>query len=190
MFNVIPPTHPLRPVVEEVIRTAFFREYGARLTVLPWWLVAEVDAAGVACTASLRFANDGFFSERYLDEPVELLVARHAGTDADRATISEVGSLAALRPGSVTSLVRGVARLLQARGTHWAFFTATDRLRTLLRRAGIPLFELAPADPARIDGVSAWGGYYRHDPRVMLVGDHMLGPGFNSVEYQPRCRHA
>lgn len=174
MFEIVPHDHRLRPVVESAIRSAFQRDHGARLDRLPACLVASTDEAGVICAASLRFAEDGFFSERYLDQPIEQLIARRTGARADRAALVEVGSLAADRPGEVKDLVGGIIRFLHHRGTRWAFFTATARLRTFLGRAGIPLVELARADPSRIDGVEAWGAYYQQDPRVMLVSDAML----------------
>jgi hypothetical protein len=176
MFAVILPDHPLRAETEAAIRAAYLREHEARLSVLPRTLVAEIDERGVACAASLRFAEDGFFSERYLDQPIESLVSRHSGTRADRNALAEVGSLAAVRPGLVRTLVGGVIEHLSQQGVRWAFFTATARLRILLRWSGIPLIELAGADPARVDNAQAWGGYYHHDPRVMLVGDYMLSP--------------
>jgi hypothetical protein len=177
MFTLILPAHALRDETEATIRAAYRRKHGARLDSLPSTLVAEIEADKVICAASLRFAAEGFFSERYLDLPVEALVTRHAGVRATRDSLAEVGSLAAARPGAVGHLVAGVVQHLQARGIRWAFFTATARLRALLRRAGIPLIELAAADPQRVDNAEIWGGYYRHDPRVMLVGDCMLASG-------------
>ena len=187
MFEVVPPTHPLRPQVEDAIRTAYLREHDARLGSFPWWLVAETGGAGINCAASLRFADDGFFSEAYLDQPVEQAVARLLDVRTDRRFLAEVGTLAAPRPGAVVPLVQGVVALLRARGMCWAFFTATDRLRTLLRRTGIPLMELAKADPGRLADAESWGRYYQHDPRVMLVGDCMLAPAHAP---ESRCGHA
>jgi hypothetical protein len=191
MFTLILPAHALREEAETTIRAAYQRKHGAQLDSLPSTLVAEIEADRVICAASLRFAAEGFFSERYLDLPVEALVARHAGVRAARDTMAEVGSLAAARPGALGHLVAGVIEHLQTRGIRWAFFTATARLRNLLRRIGIPLIELGAADPHRIDNAEIWGGYYRHDPRVMLVGDDMLasglGPRPNSTKMEPPC---
>lgn len=174
MFTVVPPDHPRRAETEAAIRSVFLREHDARLSALPRLLVAEIDDNGVVCAASLRFAEDGFFSERYLDQPVETLVARRTGAWASRDTLVEIGSLAAARPGQVWALVGGVVAYLREQGIRWAFFTATARLRALIRWSGVPLVELAPADSARVENVRQWGGYYNHDPRVMLIGDHML----------------
>jgi hypothetical protein len=181
MFEVIAPTHRLRPAVEATIRLAYQRAHGARLASFPSWLVANTDETGVIGAAALRFADDGFFSERYLDQPIEQLIARSAGTDADRAQLVEVGNLAAGRSGEIRVLVDGIIGLLYGQGMRWAFFTATARLRTLLRRAGIPLIELAAADPCRIDDATAWGSYYQQDPRVVFVGSHMLAAALRPI---------
>ena len=189
MFEIVDPEHRLRPVVEATIRSAYQREHGADLTSFPHWLVANLDEAGVVCAASVRFAEDGFFSERYLDLPIEQLVARTTGTHPDRSVLAEVGSLAAGRPGEIRDLVCGVIAFLRSRGTRWAFFTATARLRTFLRRAGMPLIDLAPADPSRIAAAETWGRYYLQDPRVMLIGDAMLSAALAPPAAERR-RHA
>lgn len=191
MFEVIAQEHRLRPSAEACIRSAFRRDHGAQMGALPRWLVADTEGTRVTCAASLRFAEDGFFSECYLDQPIERLIALHTGTLPNRATLVEVGSLAAGRPGKVGDLVCGIIQFLQAREMRWAFFTATARLRVFLRRAGIPLIELAAADPARIDAPEMWGSYYRQAPKVMLVGDAMLAAASRpTVALGERLLHA
>jgi len=176
MFQIVEPDHPLRPEVEAAIRFAYHRDHGAHLNDFPHWLVAMTDGGGVVGAASLRFASDGFFSECYLDQPLEQAVARmgDGGGRSERHLLAEVGNLAATRPGEVRSLIGGIVRLLRDLGMDWAVFTATARLRALLRHGGMPLIELGRADPARLPNADVWGRYYRQDPRVMLIGAHML----------------
>lgn len=191
MFEVVDQGHRLRPLVETCIRSAFQRDHGARLGALPRCLVAETDGIRVTCAASLRFAEDGFFSERYLDQPIERLITQHTGVHPNRTALAEVGSLAANRPGKVGGLVCDIIKFLQTRETHWAFFTATVRLRIFLHRANIPLIELAPADPERIDTAELWGSYYQQAPKVMLVGDAMLATAARpAADLDERLIHA
>jgi hypothetical protein len=191
MFEVITPTHPRRKAVEATIRLAYQCDHGARLTSFPAWLVANIDETGVIGAAALRFAADGFFSELYLDKPIEQTIARWAGGAVDRAQLVEVGNLAAGRSGEIKVLIQGIIALLYSQDTRWAFFTATARLRNLLRRAGIPLIELASADPRRIDDAASWGSYYQEDPRVVLVGQHMLVASLQPISAAAeRRRHA
>ncbi|WP_158240798.1 thermostable hemolysin [Telmatospirillum siberiense] len=181
MFEIIDPGHRMRPMVETCIRTAFLRDYDARLGPLPRCLVADTDGVRVTCAASVRFARDGFFSERYLDQPVEALIACHTGGSPDRRAIAEVGSLAANQPGKAESLIRDIGEFLRSRGIRWGFFTATARLRLFLGRAGISMTELAMADPARIEAAEMWGNYYRQFPKVMLVDDARLALAVSSA---------
>jgi hypothetical protein len=174
MFEVITRTHRLRSAVETTIRLAYERHHGARLTSYPTLLVANCEEIGVIGAAALRFAVDGFFSEIYLDQPIEQAIARCAGSAAGRTELVEIGNLAAGRAGALSALVHGIIALLDGKDIGWAFFTATARLRTFLRRAGIPLIELAAADPRRLADAASWGRYYQQDPRVVLVGRHML----------------
>lgn len=174
MFQVVREDSPMRGAVEATIRAAYLREHGARLERLPRYLVADIEAGQVRSGASIRFAEDGFFSVCYLDAPIEILIEQAIGVRPGPASLAEVGSLAAGHPGGARDLVFGIVEHLQAQGVRWAFFTATARLRTLLRRSGIPLIELTSASPTRIADARPWGSFYQNDPRVMAVGDVML----------------
>jgi len=180
MLNVIHEGHPLRAKTEQVIRDVYLREHGAKLDKLPQWLVAKTDAAGgIACAASLRFSADGFFSDCYLDRPIEQVIGGHVGLTPNPTALVEVGSLVASHPGDIRLFIQEVIDLAKNLGMQWAFFTATARLRAFLRRGGLPLIELAVADPARVENLAMWGDYYRQDPRVMLVGKHMINMAYD-----------
>ena len=174
MFQVVREWDPMRAAVEATIRAAYRREHGARLELLPRYLVADIEEGQVNGGASIRFAEDGFFSVCYLDRPIESLIEQATGIRPERTDLAEVGSLAAGHPGGVRDLIFAIVEHLRAQGIRWAFFTATARLRTLLSRSGIPLIELAAASPARIADARSWGSFYENDPRVMAVGDAML----------------
>ncbi|MCP2936173.1 thermostable hemolysin, partial [Salmonella enterica subsp. enterica serovar Typhimurium] len=67
-----------------------------------------------------------------------------------------------------------------ARGLDYVVFTATRALANSFVRLGIPIFPVAPADPARLhDGEDGWGTYYRNSPTVMVgrivSGLHTVG---------------
>lgn len=167
---VADPDHPLRGSLEDAIRTVFQAEYGARVAAFPRQLVGLLDRdSRPLAAAGLRFAEDGFFSERYLDEPVEESLGRRAGMAVARTDVVEFVSLAALRPGAALPLVGGVVRLCLALGCHWGLFTATARLRALLRRTGYVIEDFTAASPDRIARPETWGSYYLHDPRVVAV---------------------
>lgn len=160
--------HPLRPAAEAAVRRVYQREYGAVVRSLPPVLVAGLDGTGdVMCAAGLRAAP--YLSESYLPVPVEALLARAGGRPVARERVIEVCSLAAPRPGSAIALVRTVVDLCRVAGYDWAIFTTTDRLRVLLKRSGLPLLLLGPAERGRLPSAADWGTYYEHDPQVCAV---------------------
>ncbi len=174
MLTMINQDHPLRSATEQVIREAYRREHNARLESFPTCLVAWIVESEIVCAASLRFRPDGFFSDCYLDHPIEDIIGHHVGGAPNPNTLVEVGNLAAVRPHDIGGFIHEIIAFAEKKGMLWAFFTATARLRAFLRRGGLPLIELAVADPARVKDVQIWGDYYRQDPRVMLVGKHMI----------------
>ena len=188
---LLEPSAPQRPAVEQAIRSVFAEEYGARVSALPRTLAALLDSHGAVLSATgLRFEQDGFFSEHYRDEPVERLLSRCAGTAVDRSQVVEIGSMAGFRPATSLILVDMVARRCLDEGVTWAIFTATDRLRALLRRSRIATIDLVAASRDRVPDPDHWGGYYLHDPRVVAVNGGAL-PRFNAMAESPaKASHA
>jgi hypothetical protein len=180
------PDHSLRPVLERAVREVFAAEYRAAVPTFPRLLVASLDGEGrPTAVAGLRFAEDGLFSEAYLDGPVEAVVGAALGRPVGRGQIVEFSSLAAPRPGAALPLVDAAVRLALNAGAAYGLFTATRRLRSLLRRTGLATVELAVARPERIAGPTAWGSYYLHDPRVMVVAGDTL-----AARHEKECAHA
>lgn len=158
-----------RTVVEAFIAAGFRKAYGARLTEFMPELVALHDSGQLAAACGLRpAASAPLFLEQYLDAPVEHALDAHG---AERRTIVEVGNLSIARPGYARHLVAGLTGLLHGRGMQWALFSAVPALRNNFIRLGIPLFDLGPADPARLPAAAraSWGSYYRQNPRVTAV---------------------
>jgi Thermostable hemolysin len=168
---LVRPTHPLRSRVEESIAAVYEKAFGAGGLGFPDLLVALLDTAGEPIAgAGFRTAGDGFFSEAYLDAPIERLLAERCGGAVARAAIFEVTTLATRRAAAV-DFVRRLAALGQCAGFGWSFFTATGRLRRLLGLLGMPVLELAAADPRRLADAARWGRYYAHSPLVCAVSD-------------------
>lgn len=168
--------HPERALLERTVRTVFLAEYGAHVPAFPKLMVASRDKSGeIGAVAGLRFAEDGLFSETYLDAPAEALLSQASGRPVNRLQIVEFSSLAAPRPGAALPLVGAAIRLCLAAGASHGLFTATNRLRALLRRTGLVCVDLGPARPERLTDAAAWGTYYLHDPRVLVVSAASLG---------------
>lgn len=162
---------PERGAVEAFIRTVFEVRYGASLTAFAPVLVSLRDETGIVAAAGYRRADGGaLFLERYLDEPVEALLAQQAAAAPPRAEIVEVGHLAAARAGEGRRLIAQLGPHLAAQGFQWVVSTLTEELRQLFLRIGVAPLALGRADPRALgDDASAWGRYYAHRP-VVLAG--------------------
>lgn len=169
-FEIVPPGSALRHAVEAMVRNVFYTEYDARIAAFPERMIVVLDADGVPrCAAALRDAGTGFFSEQYLDRPLEEAIGMARGCVVPRSAVLELGSVAASRPGALLMLLRGFAHVGLEAGYRWGVFTATDRLRRLAQRFSIEIADLGPASASRISNPQDWGRYYDHDPRVCAV---------------------
>ncbi len=140
----------------------------------PSWCTVDDASARPAATLGYRVASEGqLFLEAYLDQPIETIVSELFGTAVARGDIVEIGCLASTPTPALLKLWHDVAGRLQ--GTHeFAVATLTRPLRSMFARIGVPLVEIARADPARVTDVSAWGRYYELEP-VVCAGSIELG---------------
>lgn len=176
---VVSPSHDLRNLAESCVRDVYEQSFDARDLVLPDTLVAWLDDADrPLCVAGIRTAVDGFFSEAYLDDPVERMLSMRTGADVARESVFEITTLASRSPRVSSAFLRELAVFGKTAGFRWSFFTATVRLRKLLLGMGIPAFELSPANPARVAGAERWGSYYSQSPYVCAVNDQWLDADF------------
>jgi hypothetical protein len=167
---IIPRDDDLRPKAEQLITEVYARHYAARITTFPDTLVARIAADNsIECAAGLRFAADGFFSEAYLDAPIDLLLSAIRYHSVRRERIFEVTSLASRAPHLVGSFLRKIIACGEAADFEWAFFTATLPLKALLERLHLPLVTLADADRSRVANPDAWGSYYTLAPHVYAI---------------------
>jgi hypothetical protein len=159
-----------RPALEDYVRGAFAAGHAARISSFMPSLLQLRDRQGATRgVVGYRHAGaEALFLERYLDAPVEALLAARTGRQVARAEVVEVGNLASTSCRTACHLVALLPRYLLERGQRWIVFTATDTVRALLGALGAPLIELAPA---RVERVATpgddWGRYYQRDPRVM-----------------------
>lgn len=158
--------------MREFIRTAFATAYGARMDALMPELYTLERATELMAACGLRHAaSERLFLERYLDAPVEEMLPRDGDGPATRTGVIEVGNLSIARPGVSRDFIAHLTQHLYVEGMTWAVFTAVRVLRNNFRRLGIPLHELAPADPLRLPPGerAAWGSYYAAGAVVCAV---------------------
>lgn len=169
-FSVVTPSDYLRTRVEDEIRTTYWERFQARLARLPHTLVASISTSGIIeCAAGVRFSEHDFFSECYLDLPVEIALQHRFGLPVQRRRIIEVCNLAGRKPGRSQSFIASFIEFAELDEFDWVIFTATKSLRALLERSGLRMTQLGRAERFRVANPSDWGSYYEHDPRVMAV---------------------
>lgn len=167
---VVTQSHARRSEVEHFIADVYRRHYGASVPEFPPTLLALLGRDGNwLCASGLRFAESDFFSECYLDEPIEILLARASGAAVNRESIFEVSGLASRAPARAAQFLHYIVSYGDTAGFDWAFFTATKRLRSLLSALGLPHIALGDAYKQRAQNPQVWGSYYDGAPLVCAV---------------------
>ncbi len=171
-FLRVDQAHPRRSEVEEVVRCQYRRVHEARRChFLEHLLVIETQRHGPRAVVGVqRAAASPMFLESYLDRPVEEVLGQHLEARVSRDRIVEIGTLASRDPRNATLLMVLTVVWLAGYGAECGVFTATRAVRHRLGGVGVPLHELASADPAKLGPLaSEWGRYYEQDPRVVAA---------------------
>ncbi|TFH87072.1 hypothetical protein EQG41_09505 [Billgrantia azerbaijanica] len=184
---------PQRRRLEHLVRRRFAEEHGARVRHFLPRLFGLWQGDRARAAVGLRAAHTGpLFQERYLDDSAEALLAARFGQVLPRREIAEIGNLASALPGLQRRLFLHLVAQLAQEGLAWLLFTATPQVANGIRRLGLELHPLMPADPARLgDEQADWGRYYAHRPWVM-AGDlrrahrDLLARGL--LPLRPECR--
>jgi len=164
-------SHPAREEAEALIAGVYAREYGAQIVSFSDLIIALPDTNGVLRAAAGLRIGGNFFSEVYLDRPIEDVLSDHWVPPATRTEIAEVTTLAAIHPNASYALFSGIVGYLNAHNVRFAFFTVTERLHRLLIRAGIPAEKLADAKAGALHNAEEWGLYYATNPTVVAIHD-------------------
>jgi hypothetical protein len=166
----------LRRVVETFIRNVYAAEYGAQLQTFPPRLFALMnERAEIMCAAGVRLQEDGFFSELYLNSPIEQALGTASKRTVTRSEIFEVTTFASRAPRATMKFINSLGLFGELNGFSWSFFTLTQRLHRLVERLGHPLTHLADADYRRIPDHQRWGTYYASQPKVFAIASPRLG---------------
>jgi hypothetical protein len=168
--------HPLRPTLQDFIRSIFWRAH--RADVLSFYpnLVGFTISDQIRAVVGYRDAcNKSLFSEQYLDLPADALASTRLGLTVEREQMVEVGNLAILDAGQARWVIAASTSFLAGAGYRWVLFTATRPLANAFRRLGLKPLQLGAADPGRLPDLgTSWGSYYKAGPAV-YVGDIHAG---------------
>lgn len=161
---------PERLRVEAYIEATYAEAFSSRIRAHYPTLMSVQDARGeIHAAVGFRLAGAGpLFLERYLDEPIETVLADAIDAQVARAGVAEIGNLASGSAGASLFLFMALARHLNHLGCDHAVATATRQLRRTFGRVGFPTQRLTTADPTRLGAEAQdWGGYYERDPEVL-----------------------
>jgi len=174
-LKIILPGHSLRTAAEDLVKTVYAKQYGARISTFPPVLAALMTPAGVPyCAAGLRVGLRDCFSETYLDHAIQDVFSKAIGEPVPRDQILEITGLASIRVGASFALFREIALYGRGRGMRFSVFTATQRLRQVIKATRVPLIELSPAQKSRVENPEDWGTYYDNNPWVCGLADTFL----------------
>jgi len=122
------------------------------------------------------------FLERYLDQPIELVIATHVGHAVARNEVVEVGNLADFRPGGARAAIVAATAFLYGAGYRWVAFTGIPLLYNAFYRLGLEPTIIAEASASRLqeEEQDEWGHYYDNTPKVMFGNIH---EGQEALEY-------
>lgn len=165
-----PVARPDRARVQRMIRDVYRATYAASVKRVQGVLFATRSGDGaIAAACGLNWGEAGFFSQCYMDEPIDAEITSAAGVRVERTRLVEIGSLAAFRPGSAPALFHGIIGYSRSRGIQAAVFTATLPVRRKIAHAGLRVIEIRRAARDRVADPEAWGTYYDHDPMVCAI---------------------
>lgn len=162
---------PLRAELVQYIQQRFFDTHGADVQMFMPELLGLRSADGEVCaSAGIRLAgHEPLFLEHYLDGPIEQAGMELIGRPLARASIVEVGNLAASNLGSARLCIITVTWLLALRGLEWVTFTGNASLVNSFTRLGLRPVTLCAADPLRLgEHRHDWGRYYQTRPHVHI----------------------
>lgn len=172
----------LRDHAETFIRNIYAAEFGAKIQTFPSRIFALVnDPDKIVCAAGFRSQDDGFFSEIYLDSPIEQVLGAMSKRTIARDEIFEVTTFASRTPRATAGFIELIGRFGEENGFLWSFFTLTRRLHRLVERLGHPLTHLADADYRRLPDHERWGTYYASNPKVFAIASPRLSFGRDQV---------
>ncbi|MEI7033730.1 thermostable hemolysin [Streptomyces pratensis] len=136
-------------------------------------------ASIVGCAGCTHASARPFFSERYLDQPIEEVIAETTGRPVARERIIEIGALAG-QGGSGREMTRLIPIIAWCMGMEYILCTVTEPLRLSLEELGITFTVLGPADPDRLPAEErrSWGTYYDRKPQVGCIELRVLAPLF------------
>lgn len=161
-----------------LVREKYQKTFGADIIPNPeyFWVCLQPsernyhDTQIVACMG-MTLNSQSFFSEQYLDEPIEKILSRLEGKSINRDQIVEVGSLASLNSSIGTELMRALATLIWSLDKRYLLCTATKPLTRIFKSIGLVFEPIQIADYRKLgeNTKEIWGKYYEKQPKTGFI---------------------
>ncbi len=155
--------------LQHQVYEVFRLHYGAHPNPSPQYFLCLTErdgkVPGHACLGLCCGDRGKLFSEYYLENEVDALYG------VKRDEIVEIGQVASYgAPGSGKTLFFYVLCTIASHFYRYVLLTATAKMREIIKALDFTFDDLGPADRNRVlDKTIAWGNYYDHDPRVVIV---------------------
>ncbi|MEZ5654903.1 MAG: thermostable hemolysin [Sphingobium sp.] len=154
-------------VAANLISRRYATVHGAE--VVPCFTEFMAQGIGLETVAVLgyrRAERDRLFLESYLDSPIEQELTQLFGRQILRRDIIEIGNLASESALAMIALWADAANDLGGQA-EIAVAVLTAPLRSMFRRLGVTLHEIAPATVEKVgETARGWGNYYQLEPIV------------------------
>ena len=183
-------TPQLQAASARFIRQQYWDAHKATLNSLMFtrFAILGADMSPSAVVGIKRFGAETTLVEKYLDQPIEYVIAELIGQRVQRQSIVEVGNLAAHSLLHSCRLIVFLLHWLSKTGTSHAVCTGTEAVRLALKRARVPFTTIGDADATRLgDDRYQWGSYYNNTPQVLMID---IAAGLAAVSDRYRCDFA
>ncbi|KFK92944.1 MULTISPECIES: thermostable hemolysin [unclassified Serratia (in: enterobacteria)] len=160
-----------KALLQNYIQNEYSREFNATIPhFLPYLLgMYRADGKLVGACGLNRADLEPLYLERYLDAPIEAVIATHTGKNISRNRLVEIGNFACSEAGNARIMFAAICQLLCDNQLDYVLFTGTKKLRNIFHRLHLNPIELAPALPDRVgEEIKNWGKYYQQHPYVMM----------------------
>jgi hypothetical protein len=161
--------------IENFINDNFFVAYKANLKRFADTIIACINTDN-QYLATLGFnklkKNKKSFVEYYLDEAIEIEIAKKIKQPILREQIIELANLSATRRGATRDLIQTAIPTLKSMGAKWVFCVANKIVYNSFLKEGLKPILLGPAIQERIkdyDPKTDWGSYYQLKPNVYFI---------------------
>jgi hypothetical protein len=156
---------------EQFVSSCFQQHYGAEIRhFMPLLMSLSDQHDELKAVLGFRYADrNPLFLEKYLERPVEQVLAAKLKRPVNRSHLVEVGNLAVNTAGGGRWLITALTAYLSTTGCEWALFTIGSPLHNAFIRLGLQLVDLAAArrESLPLEEQALWGSYYEQKPKVM-----------------------